>query len=151
MEGGKEIPIDYLSLEQLGYIGKQIEQELSSYSSYLTSLKVAYNKFVDNKEYVKDLVNCKEKELLVPITSSLYIPGKCSDITNVMVEIGTNYFVETNIEKAEKFCERKIGIIKENMEKIEEIIKNKTNHMNVIRKIQKIIEALSDHRILLFY
>lgn len=132
MEGGKEIPLENLSLEQLGYIGKQIEQELSSYSSYLTSLKVAYNKFVDNKEYVKDLTNCQEKELLVPITSSLYIPGKCSDITNVMVEIGTNYFVETKIDKAEKFCERKIAIIKENMEKIEEIIKNKTSHMNVI-------------------
>lgn len=131
-ESGKEIPIDNLSLEQLGYIGKQIEQELSSYSSYLTSLKVAYNKFVDNKEYVKDLVNCKDKELLVPITSSLYIPGKCSDISSVMVEIGTNYFVETNIEKADKFCERKLTIIKENMDKIEEIIKTKTQHMNVI-------------------
>ena len=128
----KEVPIENLSLEQLGYIGKQIEQEITSYSSYLTSLKVALNKFVDNKEYVKDLTNCKDKEILVPITSSLYVPGRSSDISHLMVEIGTNYFVETSIDKAEKFCDRKIQIIKENLEKIDEIVRTKTNHMNVI-------------------
>ena len=131
-EGKQEVAIENLSLEQLGYIGKQIEGEISSYTSYLTTLKVAYNKFVDNKEYVRELVSCKDKEILVPITSSLYVPGKSSDISNVMVEIGTNYFVETKIEKADKFCERKMGIIKENMEKIEEIVRTKTTHMNVI-------------------
>ena len=131
-EGTKEVPIENLNLEQLAYVGKQIEQEISSYSSYLTSLKVALNKFVDNKEYVKDLVNCKEKEILVPITSSLYVPGKSSDISHLMVEIGTNYFVETSIDKAEKFCDRKISIIRDNLEKIEEIIKTKTNHLNLI-------------------
>ena len=131
-EGKQEVAIENLSLEQLGYIGKQIEGEISSYTSYLTTLKVAYNKFVDNKEYVRELVSCKDKEILVPITSSLYVPGKSSDISNVMVEIGTNYFVETKIEKADKFCERKMGIIKENMEKIEEVVRTKTNHMNVI-------------------
>jgi prefoldin alpha subunit len=129
---GKEIPIENLTVEQLGYVGKQIEQEISSYSSYATSLKVAYNKFQENKEYVKDLVNCQEKEILVPITSSLYIPGKCSDIKSVMIEIGTNYFVETKLEKADKFCERKLNIIKENSDKIDEIMKTKTSHMNLI-------------------
>jgi prefoldin alpha subunit len=131
-ELGKGIAIENLSLEQLGYIGKQIEQEISSYSSYGTTLKVAYNKFQDNKEYVKDLINCQDRELLVPITSSLYIPGRCSNIKNVMIEIGTNYFVETKIDKAEKFCERKLTIIKENLEKIDEIMKTKTSHMNLI-------------------
>jgi prefoldin alpha subunit len=128
----KEIPIENLNLEQLTYIGKQIEQEISSYSSYYTSLKVALNKFTDNKEYIKDLVKCKEKDILVPLTSSLYIPGKCGDISTLMLEIGTNYFVETKIENADKFCDRKLKIITENMDKIDEMIKQKNNHMNVI-------------------
>ncbi len=128
----KEIPLENLSLEQLGYIGKQLEQEISSYSSYYTSLKVALNKFVDNKEYVRDLTTAKDRDILVPITSSLYIPGKCADISNVMVEIGTNYFVETKIDNAEKFCERKMTMIKANMDKIDELLKTKSNHMNLI-------------------
>lgn len=131
-ESGKEVPIENLNLEQLTYIGKQIEQEISSYSSYYTSLKVALNKFTDNKEYVKDLADCKDKEILVPITSSLYIPGKCGDISNVMIEVGANYFVGTKLENAEKFCNRKVKMIKDNMDKIDEIIKTKNNHMNVI-------------------
>ena len=142
-EGAKEIPLENLSLEQLSYIGKQLEQEISSYSSYYTSLKVALNKFVDNKEYVRDLSSAKDKDILVPITSSLYVPGKCGDISNVMVEIGTNYFVESKLENAEKFCERKIAMIKSNMEKIDELLKTKSNHMNLINHniIQKQSQA----------
>jgi prefoldin alpha subunit len=128
----KEVAIDTLNLEQLGYVGKQIEQEITHYSSYHTSLKVALAKFIDNKEYITDMTNMKDQDILVPITSSLYIPGKSGDISQVMVEVGANYFVATAIGKAENFCDRKIEMIKKNMEKIDELIKTKTNHMNVI-------------------
>ena len=71
------IPMEKLTLEQLSYVGKQLEQEINSYSSYYTSLRVVYNKFLDNKDYLKDLISYQDKEILVPMTSSLYIPGKC--------------------------------------------------------------------------
>ena len=92
----KEVPLESLNIDQLTYVGKQIEQEITSYSSYLTSLKVAYGKFLDNKEYIKDMTDMKDKEILVPITSSLYIPGRSGDISNIMVEVGANYFVGTS-------------------------------------------------------
>ncbi len=128
----KEVPLESLNIEQLTTVGKQVEQEINSYSSYYTSLKVALAKFYDNKDYVKDMANCKEKEILVPITSSLYIPGKCNDIKSVMLEVGANYFVNTNIEKAGSFCDRKIKIIKESMDKIDGIIKTKNDQLTVI-------------------
>ena len=128
----KEIAIEDLNLDQLNTISKQVEQEINSYSSYYTSLKVALLKFNDNRDYIKDLNNCSNKEILVPITSSLYIPGKCGDIKNVMIEVGANYFVYTNIEKADSFCERKIKIINESMDKIDSIIKTKNDQMNYI-------------------
>jgi prefoldin alpha subunit len=128
----KEVPLENLNIEQLTYVGKQIEQEITSYSSYLTSLKVAYNKFLDNKEYIRDMTDMKDKEILVPITSSLYIPGKSGDISNVMIEVGANYFVGTNINNAEQFCDRKLEMIKKNTDKIDEMIKTKNNYMNVI-------------------
>ncbi len=46
----KEIPLEKLTIDQLNYLGKQIEQKISNYSSYYSSLKIALNKFVDNKE-----------------------------------------------------------------------------------------------------
>ena len=46
----KEIAIEDLNLEHLNTIGKQVEQEINSYSSYYSSLKVALVKFNDNRE-----------------------------------------------------------------------------------------------------
>ena len=128
----KEIPFDQLNLEQLTQVGKQLEQEINSYNSYYTSLKVALAKFADNKEYIEDLKNCSKKEILVPITSSLYIPGKCSDIKSVMIEVGANYFVETSLPKADSFCDRKSKIIRESMDKFDGIITAKNDQLNNI-------------------
>ena len=134
----KEVPLEKLSIEQLNYVGRQIEQEISNYSSSYSSLRIAYNKFLDNKEYINDLKTYQDKEILVPMTSSLYVPGKCSDVKKVTVEIGANFFVETTIEKAEKFCDRKLEFIKKNMDNIDELIKNKNEQMNAVN--QQLIE-----------
>ena len=134
----KEVPLEKLSIDQLNYVGRQIEQEISNYSSSYSSLKIAYNKFLDNKEYINDLKTYQDKEILVPMTSSLYVPGKCADVKKVTVEIGANFYVETTIEKAEKFCDRKLEFIKKNMDNIDELIKNKNEQMNAVN--QQLIE-----------
>ena len=134
----KEVPLEKLSIDQLDYVGRQIEQEISNYSSYYSSLRIAHNKFLDNKEYINDLKTYQDKEILVPMTSSLYIPGKCSDVKRVTVEIGTNFFIETTIDKAEKFCDRKLESIKKNMDNIDELIKNKNEQLNAVN--QQLIE-----------
>ena len=69
---------------------------------------------------------------MVPITSSLYIPGKCSDIKSVMIEVGANYFVEISLPKADSFCDRKVKIIKESKDKIDGIITTKNDQLNNI-------------------
>jgi len=138
MSNVKEVPLEKLTIDQLDYVGKQIEQEISNYSQYYSSLRIANNKFLDNKDYIKDLRTYENKEILVPITSSLYIPGKCSDIKKLTIEIGGNFFVETTIDKAEKFCDRKIESIKKNMDKVDEMIRNKNEQLNAVN--QQLIE-----------
>lgn len=142
--GGKEVPMEKLTIEQLSYVGKQIEQEINSYSSYYTSLRVVYNKFLDNKDYIKDLMTYKDKEILVPMTSSLYIPGKCSDVKKITIEIGGNFFVETTLEKAEKFCDRKLETVQKSMDKIDEIIKTKSDQLNAVN--QNLIEKQQEKK-----
>ena len=34
------------------------------------------------------------KQVLVPLTSSLYVPGRLSDTETVVVDIGTGYYVK---------------------------------------------------------
>ena len=137
-ENVKEIPIEKLSIDQLNYVGQQIEKDIKSYSQYYSSLRAVNNKYLDNKEYIKLLKEYKDKEILVPMTSSLYIPGKCSDVKKVTIEIGANFFVETTVEKAEKFCDRKIENLKVNMDSIDKIIQEKNEQLNVVN--QNLIE-----------
>ena len=35
-----------------------------------------------------------DKEVLVPLTSSLYVPGKLTDVASVVVDVGTGYCVK---------------------------------------------------------
>ena len=137
-ENVKEIPIEKLSIDQLNYIGQQIEKDIKHYSQYYSSLRAVNNKYLDNKEYIKMLKEFKDKEILVPMTSSLYIPGKCADVKKITIEIGANFFVETTIEKAEKFCDRKIESLKKNMDEIDKIIQEKNDQLNVVN--QNLIE-----------
>jgi len=32
--------------------------------------------------------------VLVPLSSSMYVPGQLSDVENVMVDVGTGYYVK---------------------------------------------------------
>ena len=33
------------------------------------------------------------RPILIPLTSSLYVPGKLTDVDNVIIDVGTGYFV----------------------------------------------------------
>lgn len=37
---------------------------------------------------------CVGKPILVPLTTSLYVPGKLADTENVIVDVGTGFYVE---------------------------------------------------------
>jgi prefoldin alpha subunit len=141
----KELALSQLSLEQLSAVGKQIEQEVQSLSSSYTSLKVVLTKFKDNKTYIKNLMESKDKDMLIPLSQSVFIPGRISDIKHLMIELGGNYLVQTDVEKADAFCDRKIELLNINMEKIDNMIVDKNKIMNelnyhIINKNNEILE-----------
>lgn len=59
---------------------------------------------------------------MVPLTESLYVPGKLKDPSKVMVELGTGYYVEKNMKQAVEFIERKNRLVDANSENIMEVI-----------------------------
>ena len=65
-------------------------------------------KFKDSQEVLNYLEAFgKDKEVMVPLTSSLYVPGVLEDVNNVLVEVGASYFIEQDIKKANGYCDRK--------------------------------------------
>eukprot|EP00965_Chrysotila_dentata_P215193 6188624-Pleurochrysis_carterae.AAC.1 len=50
--------------------------------------------------------------MLVPLTSSLYVPGETTELETVLVDVGTGYYIEKSLPEAQSFLDRKIALIK---------------------------------------
>ncbi|XP_054882860.1 prefoldin subunit 5 [Poeciliopsis prolifica] len=115
-----------LSLPQLEGLKGQLDQEVEFLTSSISQLKIAQNKFVEAKDSLSVLSpNNKGKELLVPLTSSMYVPGTLNDVEHVLVDVGTGYYVEKNVEDSKTFFKRKIDFLTKQIEKIQPALQEK--------------------------
>jgi len=58
---------------------------------------------------------------MVPLTDSLYAPGKVGSTDRVLLDIGTGYFVEYTPADGADYCKRKVLLLRENVEKLGEV------------------------------
>ncbi|KAA0713041.1 Prefoldin subunit 5 [Triplophysa tibetana] len=115
-----------LSLPQLEGLKTQLDQETEFLTSSIGQLKVVQTKYVEAKDSLNVLSKNNEgKELLVPLTSSMYVPGKLHDVDNVLVDIGTGYFVEKRVGDGKEFFKRKIDFLTKQIEKIQPALQEK--------------------------
>ncbi|KAF8925614.1 Prefoldin [Dissophora ornata] len=126
----QKIELQDLDLSQLVEVKKQLEDELSHLTSSFGQLKQAQHRFVDCIDSCKS-VNAanNDKTILVPLTSSLYVPGKLANVEKVIVDIGTGYYVEKTTEDAIKFYNSKVDFVKENLEKIQATVVQKQGNL----------------------
>lgn len=81
---------------------------------------MAKSKYGASKEALEQFQdNWSDKTCLIPLTGSMYVPGKIKDINNVIVDIGTGYYVEEDRNSAKDYFKRKVDFVSEQMEKIE--------------------------------
>ena len=139
-----DVDITKVTPQQLIQLSKSIEQEVEVLTQSYSQLVSAVNKFHDSKlvlNYLKE--RSQGKEIMVPLTSSLYVPGRMDDNSKVMVEVGAGYFLEENIAKARDYCERKAKTLQDNGTKVGEIIQVKKVQLGKIdTEYKKRLEAL---------
>ncbi|XP_073469683.1 prefoldin subunit 5 [Lithobates pipiens] len=120
------VNITELSLPQLEGLKSQLDQEVEFLSSSIAQLKVVQTKFVEAKECLNILHKSNEgKQILVPLTSSMYVPGTLSNVSNVLVDVGTGYYVEKTAADAKDFFKRKIDFLTKQIEKIQPALQEK--------------------------
>lgn len=121
-----DVDITKVTPQQLVQLSKSIEQEIDLLTQSYSQLVSASNKFADSRlvlNYLKE--RSQGKEIMVPLTSSLYVPGVMEDNNKVLLEVGAGYFIEENADKAREYCERKAKALQENGTKVGEIIQVK--------------------------
>ena len=78
---------------------------------------------------------------MVPLTSSLYVPGTLADTEHVIVDIGTGFYVEKTTQDAEKFYTGKVDELGKNIKDLENIVNGKANNLRMVEEVlrQKMI------------
>ncbi len=147
-EEKKPLNLDTLDPRTLQALARQTDQELEALSTSFAALRAASNKFTTSKVSVKNLAKSGAgREVMVPLTSSLYVPGKVKTTEKVLVELGASYFAEKTPEEAMDYCQRNIDKLKESSLKLQGIIEVKRIQMQQIevvfqKKVQEMQKAM---------
>lgn len=103
-------PMD-LSIEQLNGLKTQHENEIQELQKQAEQLYNANSRFNTAKAVLNDMSKYEDgNTLLMPLNSSLYVPGKIVQPDRVMVELGTGYFCEKTVPDASALIDRKVQL-----------------------------------------
>ncbi|KAK7061192.1 Prefoldin subunit-domain-containing protein [Favolaschia claudopus] len=134
----QQVNITDLDLPQLADVRRQLEEELNHLTNSFTQLKQAQTKFKNCIENVGEIKPAnKGKTILVPLTNSLYVPGKLSDPEHVIVDVGTGYFVQKTRPQAVKHYTAKVQYIQGNLETLQETISKKQDNVNSVINVMQ--------------
>lgn len=75
--------------------------------------------------------------MLVPLTTSMYVPGNLVDVNKVIVDVGTGYFVEKDVPSAKDYFKRKINFVTQQMEKIQRLANEKITMRDAVIEIME--------------
>uniref|UniRef100_A0A0G4FQQ8 Prefoldin subunit 5 n=1 Tax=Chromera velia CCMP2878 TaxID=1169474 RepID=A0A0G4FQQ8_9ALVE len=129
-QGGEEtsepIPLSSLSLNQLFQLKQSVESEIQTLNQNIQALKLAQNKFRNSAEALVSMASGQpDNEILIPLSSSLYVKGQVADVTEVMVDIGTGYHVKMSIEEGKKHLQGKVDFLKDQIGELTKVLTDK--------------------------
>jgi len=129
----QQIPLHQLPVQQLDTFKKQVEEELNMLAESLNQLKMAHTKLQNSSDNLKHVSGENQgKEILVPMTSSMYVSGVLDECSKVLVDVGTGYYVEKTIDKAREYFARKIEFIGKQIEKVQPMLVEKQQIRNAV-------------------
>ena len=79
----------------------------------------------------------QETPLLIPLTTSLYIPSTLQSNSTVLVDVGTGFYVEKSTNDAKKFYDGKVAELEANMKEIEKAVEGKTGSLRMVEDVMR--------------
>ncbi|XP_072032861.1 prefoldin subunit 5-like [Amphiura filiformis] len=136
---GAQVDLMTLQLPQLNMLKEEVEQEIEMLQTSLQQLKMAQSRFLESSDSIGKLKPEDDgKQILVPLTSSLYVPGNLSDVNSVLIDIGTGYYVEKTLPQAKDYMKRKIEFVTKQMEKVQPILIEKSKMRQIVGEVMNI-------------
>lgn len=95
----KDWEMEKMGVEQLKALKEQADAEVNLLQDSLTNIRTGTARLDIASTALHELsLRSEGQKILVPLTASLYVPGTLDDANEVLVDIGTGYFVEVSSE-----------------------------------------------------
>lgn len=122
--------------QQLNQLYQTIGEEVEYLTNSLGQLKGAQQKFVESERALAAMGPESEgKESLIPMTSSLYVPGTLAHNQRVLVDVGTGYFIEKTVPAASDFFSRRAGFLKAKIEELQPVVMAKVREKGQVEDV----------------
>lgn len=130
-----------LPMEQLEGLKKQLDSDIQSLGAAYDGLYMGRTRFLDNAETVEQYKALTEEmksnpetkqEMMVCMTSSLFVRGYIVPKPTVLVDVGTGYYLEQPMDQAKKYFQSRAAQIKDGLDNIERTIVVKQKQQNQV-------------------
>lgn len=102
----------------------------------LSQLSNAVARLTASKENATQIAGMSEgRDVMVPLTSSIYVPGRIADTKKVLIDIGTGFFVEKSPAAAEKHFARRATLLKEEADKATQVHTQKRQQLEAVSAV----------------
>lgn len=147
MSDGPAVDVTDLTPAQLNDVRQQLDEELKVLTTSYGRLVEAQGKFrscIASCEYLALQAKAEQTDgkapiSLVPLTSSLYVPGRITAPSRVVVDIGTGYYVEKEVPSAIKLYQDKISFLNDRIRSLQETIQKKQDNLRVATDILRVV------------
>lgn len=121
--GTNTINLDTMSLDQLQQLSQEQEQKLQALTQRYAQLRAAAARLHASQNAISELspgntAASSNTTVMVPLTESVYVPGTLKDPNQLLVEIGTGFYVEKTNKQTTEFLARKLKLVDANSENI---------------------------------
>ncbi|GAN06479.1 prefoldin subunit 5 [Mucor ambiguus] len=120
----QQVNIADLDLSSLQQVKTQLEEELSHLTQSYSKLKSVQGRFTDCADSVDSLKVEKAD-------------GKLSNVSKVIVDVGTGYYIEKSVSDASKFYNDKVDYVKKNLGTLEKTITDKQSTLRAIVNVMQ--------------
>lgn len=130
----KELSLQDLSHGQLVNLKNQLEQEITLFKQSFSQLRLAQQKFTQCLDCVDKLESksSEGEESLIPVTNSLFLKGTLLNSQNVMIDIGTGYWMEKSFGEAASYYKTKVTFLVDQLKKVSEMLNEKIGNFNTL-------------------
>eukprot|EP01065_Artemidia_motanka_P032138 TRINITY_DN39188_c0_g1_i1.p1 TRINITY_DN39188_c0_g1~~TRINITY_DN39188_c0_g1_i1.p1 ORF type:complete len:158 (+),score=62.85 TRINITY_DN39188_c0_g1_i1:67-540(+) len=143
-EAPKQISVNSLSPQELSQLSENLQSEIQTLTSHFNALRGARERYLESRRVLNQLSECKPGDpLLVPLSSSLYVPGVVGDNSKAIIEVGTGYFIKMPVPKGQDFMDRKVKNLQETMQEAEKAVNVKQQQLDIMQMTlrSKIMQA----------